>query len=83
MSFLTSRWPFPQKEQERFVGSSVLGLVISSSPSGLFDLGGAVRDDLVDEAVGARLFRAHEEIAVGVGLDLPELLARVPGKEFV
>src|SRR5437899_3430178 len=41
------------------------------------------RDHLVDDAVLLRLFRAHDEVAVGVLLDLLDGLARVLGQHLV
>src|SRR5947209_696502 len=43
----------------------------------------ASRDHLVDDAVLLGLFRAHDEVAVGVLLDLVDGLARVLGQHLV
>src|SRR5687767_7085683 len=95
MSFLTCFCDLPQKLHLRSSPPSP-NLATSSNPplplvllsAGPGDRTGGVgqragRDDLVDDAVSARLFRGHHEVALGVLVDLLGLLARVVGQELV
>src|SRR3546814_18006281 len=91
MSFLTCVGDLPQKEHFSSSPPSP-NLATSSFPrlgsAGPSDRAGVVgqragRDDLVDDAVLARLFRGHHEIALGVLVDLLGLLPRVVGEQLV
>src|SRR6185503_11537015 len=79
MSFLTSFWFLPQKEQERFpcVSSRRFSMFLCL----LFVL--LLDEDLVDHAVLFRLTRAHEEVALGVVLVLVDRVAGVLGQKLV
>src|SRR5579859_7223276 len=85
MSFLTCFWLFPQKEHfSRSPPSPNFATALPPPGSVLAHPGRsrdrrelAVRDHLVDDAVHLRLVGAHDEVAVGVGSDLLDRLARV------
>src|SRR5262245_13988075 len=81
MSLRTSSWLLPQNEQTRFP--------VRSSPCFAIDVPldlrfpGAGDDDLVHQAVLHRLLAGHEQIPVGVLLDLLETLSGVPDEDVV
>src|SRR5258705_7319534 len=78
ISFFTCFWLFPQNEHFSRSPPSPNFATRRSSPDFPASAGSlghrhrrelTIRDDLVDEAVGLRLFRAHDEVAVGVLAD--------------
>src|SRR5688500_4247078 len=89
MSFRTSFCDLPQKEQQRSFPS--LPFLRTASPAAwrpllsvLLVVGIELRvDDLVDEAVLARLLGAHDVVALGVLGDLLDRLAGVRGQDAV
>src|SRR5262245_32174304 len=91
MSLRTSFWLLPQNEHLSEPPPSRVRAIVGS-------LGGRPRrhdhlghgpgrrlggDDLVDDPVLLRLLRRHEEVAVGVALDLVHRLARVVHEDAV
>src|ERR687892_401074 len=96
MSFLTCFCDFPQKEHFRrsespnlatapSLGSPRLGpriLRLSVAPSAHLDERSR-RDDVVHDAVVLGLLGRHDEVPVGVLLDLVEGLPGVPGEDLV
>src|SRR5688572_3308663 len=98
ISFFTSFWDLPQKEQLRLppVGlSSRFRSMRLWSPLSILLVHGLrhllrrqrrvllVGEDVVDQAVFLGLARAHEVIALGVVVDAVERLAGVLGQELV
>ena len=83
MSFLTSRWLLPQNEQARLVPSSFF---FNCAAPPLLDLAQPALvafDDLVHQPVVLGLAGVHEVVAVGVLLDLLDVLAGVLGEDLV
>src|SRR5450759_5013232 len=92
MSFLTCFWLFPQNEHfSRSPPSPNLATVslpldgLSSAHAGRGPDGRelAVREELVDDAVGQSLVGAHDEVPIGVGADLLDRLAGVVRQDLV
>src|ERR1700733_11642955 len=79
INFLTCFWLFPQKEHFSRSPPSPNFATTRSSPGSLLASASAlsrrhrreitIRDDVVDEAVHLRFFRAHDEVTVGVLAD--------------
>ena len=72
ISLRTSFWSLLQNEQRRTSPSPLPAFLVAHFSR--------LRDHVVDDAVGLRLVRFHDEVAVGVGDDLLERLLRVAGR---
>src|SRR5437763_3040578 len=91
MSFLTCFWDLPQKlhftrslDSPNFAMCSCSPVLGSGDASGLGQAGQlACRDHFVDDAVVLGLVRAHDEVPIGVLLDLLNRHAGVEGKHLV
>src|SRR5512142_451062 len=87
MSFLTSCWLLPQKEQYRSLSPdplSAIHLPLETPTRGLHHTLQAlspVPQDFVDEPVFQRLVRRQEVVALGIALDLGDRLASMLGKQ--
>src|ERR1700761_1538068 len=92
ISFLTCRWDLPQKLQRSCSLESV-GRATGSSPldrlrsvlalCALKPNGSVLRDHPIDDPVLLGVLGAHEVVALGVVLDLVQILARVLGDDLV
>src|SRR5262249_35045210 len=86
ISFFTSFWFLPQKEHDRlpWLSSRLLSISLSSAVyvRRLLLLFLLLDQDLVDHAVLLGLGRRHEEVALGVVLDLIDRVASVLGQQL-
>src|ERR1700730_281421 len=77
---LCRTWPFPSRRRKIMSQKTSLAGFFLRARLERLDRG---LDDVVDYAVGLPLFRGHEEVPLGVQLDLLEGLPGVGGDDLV